>query len=79
MYDKGEAVLTVRISSELEARLEKLAQRTGRTKSYYAREAIEHHINELEEMYWAQEAITRWETGDKKTIPAEQLYSELEL
>jgi RHH-type rel operon transcriptional repressor/antitoxin RelB len=33
-------MLTVRLSPKLEARLNKLAKRTGRPKSYYAKQAI---------------------------------------
>ena len=72
-------MLTVRLPAETETRLERLAKRTGRTKSYYAREAIEHYIDELEEMFWAQEVVARWEASDKKTISAEELYAELGL
>jgi len=72
-------MLAVRLPQETEERLERLAERTGRTKSYYAREAIEHYIDELEEMFWAQEAVAEWEASDKHTIPAEVLYAELGL
>ncbi|MCL2483492.1 MAG: TraY domain-containing protein [Propionibacteriaceae bacterium] len=72
-------MLAVRLSEETEARLDRLAQRTGRTKSYYARAAIEHYIDELEELFWEQEAIAQWEASDKKTIPAEELYVTLGL
>jgi RHH-type rel operon transcriptional repressor/antitoxin RelB len=34
-------MLSLRLPEELEDRLEKLAETTGRTKTYYAREAIE--------------------------------------
>ncbi|MDR0283841.1 MAG: TraY domain-containing protein [Propionibacteriaceae bacterium] len=65
-------VLTVRLSEGTEARLERLAKRTGRTKSFYAREAVEHFLDELEEMFWAQEAVATWEASDKQTISAEE-------
>jgi RHH-type rel operon transcriptional repressor/antitoxin RelB len=32
-------MLAIRLPPEVEARLERLAKRTGRTKTYYAREA----------------------------------------
>ena len=70
-------MLAVRLPEDTEKRLERLSQRTGRTKSYYARAAIEHYIDELEETFWAQDAAMQWETSDKKTIPAEDLYAEL--
>ena len=65
-------MLAVRLPTETEERLTRLAQRTGRTKSFYAREAIEHYIDDLEEMFWAQQAIADWEASDRRTISAEE-------
>lgn len=42
-------MLAIRIPADLEARLDKLAKSTGRSKSFYAREAIEQHIDDLED------------------------------
>ena len=70
-------MLAVRVSEETEARLERLALRTGRTKSFYARAAIERYIDELEQVFWEQDVVAQWESGDKHTIPAEDLYAEL--
>jgi RHH-type rel operon transcriptional repressor/antitoxin RelB len=42
-------MLTVRLSPKLEARLNKLAKRTGRTKAYYAKRAIEEYLDEQED------------------------------
>ena len=46
-------MLAVRIPNKTEARLEKLAALTGRPKSYYVREALESHLDEIEETYTA--------------------------
>jgi RHH-type rel operon transcriptional repressor/antitoxin RelB len=51
------AMLTLRIPDELMARLEDLAKRSGRTKTYYVKEMIKIAIDELEEEVWAQEAM----------------------
>ena len=50
-------MLAIRLKPELEERLEKLAQKTGRTKTYYARAAIEEHLDDLEDYYLAAEAV----------------------
>ncbi len=42
-------MLGVRLDEELEARLERLAQRTGRSKSYYARAAILEYLEDRED------------------------------
>ena len=71
-------VVAVRLTSELERRLEELARRTGRSKSFYVREAIEEHLDELEERYWADEVVARWQASDKTTRPIGVLKAELE-
>lgn len=47
-------MLALRLPPELERRLDDLARKTGRTKSFYAREAIEEHIADLEDAYLAE-------------------------
>ena len=46
-------MLAVRIPEELETRLENLARLTGRPKSYYVREALHTHLEEIEDTYTA--------------------------
>jgi RHH-type transcriptional regulator, rel operon repressor / antitoxin RelB len=42
-------MLTVRLSPKLEARLDKLARRTGRSKSHYAKQAIAEFLDDQED------------------------------
>jgi len=42
-------MLTVRLSPKLEARLNRLAKRTGRPKAYYAKRAIAEFLDEQED------------------------------
>lgn len=46
-------MLAIRLESEIEERLARLAKKTGRTKTFYAREAILEHLDELEDGYLA--------------------------
>jgi len=46
-------MLALRLDPKIEARLNRLAKKTGRTKSYYAREAIMEHLADLEDTYLA--------------------------
>ena len=46
-------MLALRLTPEIEERLNRLAQKTGRTKSYYAREAILEHLDDLEDTHLA--------------------------
>lgn len=50
-------MLAIRLQPELEERLALLAKKTGRTKTFYAREAIEQHLGDLEDYYLAADAI----------------------
>jgi len=44
-------MVAVRLSNEVYERLSYLANSTGRTKAYYAREAINEYLDDLENMY----------------------------
>jgi RHH-type rel operon transcriptional repressor/antitoxin RelB len=52
-------MLALRLPPEIEERLEALAKKTGRTKSYYAREAIVRQIEDIEDYYLAQRRLSR--------------------
>jgi RHH-type transcriptional regulator, rel operon repressor / antitoxin RelB len=52
-------MLAIRLSSEIEKRLELLAKRTGRTKTFYAREAILEHLDDLEDTYLAEKRLAK--------------------
>jgi RHH-type rel operon transcriptional repressor/antitoxin RelB len=52
-------MLSIRLDPEIERRLSELAQRTGRTKSYYARELIEDNIEDLEDRYLAEARLEK--------------------
>ena len=62
-------MLAIRLPQSIEKRLEKLARRTGRTKTYYAREAILEHLDDLEDLYLAEGALERIRSGRERTIP----------
>lgn len=48
---------SLRLNKELETRLDHLAQITGRTKTFYIRQLIEDHIDELEDRYIAESRL----------------------
>jgi RHH-type rel operon transcriptional repressor/antitoxin RelB len=66
-------MLVIRLPKSIEQRLEKLAKRTGRNKSYYACEAILRHIEDLEDIYLAERALDRIRNDDEPTIPLEDV------
>jgi RHH-type rel operon transcriptional repressor/antitoxin RelB len=52
-------MLSLRLSPEIERRLTELARRTGRPKSYYARELIEGNLEDLEDRYLAEARLEK--------------------
>ena len=55
-------MLALRLPPEIEARLDALAKKTGRSKSYYAREAILRQIEDIEDTYLARRRLKRGES-----------------
>lgn len=68
-------MLSVRLDAETEERLEALAKSTGRSKSYYVREAILAQLDEMEDRYVAIERLER--PADR--VPLDDLERELGL
>jgi len=52
-------MLALRLPPEIEKRLDVLAKKTGRTKSFYAREAILRHLEDLEDDHIARRRLAR--------------------
>jgi len=66
-------MLAIRLPDKIEKRLDRLAKRTGRTKTYYAREAILQHLDDLEDIYLAEKRLTAIRAGRTRTIPLEEV------
>ena len=60
-------MLALRLPEDIETRLDKLAKATGRTKSFYAREAILEHLADLEDLYLAEKRLAKVRSGKSKT------------
>ena len=69
-------MIAVRLPEEIEARLDKLAKKTGRTKTFYVREAILEQLEDLEDAYLAEKTLAAVRAGKQKTIPLEDLAAE---
>ena len=50
-------MLAIRLPPDLEKRLDELSKKTGRTKTYYAREALVEYLDDLEDFYLASERL----------------------
>jgi RHH-type rel operon transcriptional repressor/antitoxin RelB len=66
----------VRISPSLDERLTRLAKKTGRSKSYYARKAIEKYLEDMEDYLTA---VASLEASSKERIPLDELRRRLKL
>ncbi len=68
-------MLALRLPKNIEQRLERLAKRTGRTKSYYAKLAIQEYLDDQEDYLIAVERLERNLPG----IPLEEVERSLGL
>lgn len=70
-------MLAIRLDKELEERLTEAAKRAGRTKTWFAKRAIEEYIDELEDYALLEEALKDYDPS--KNISLEDLRRELGL
>ncbi|MGO1543929.1 MAG: type II toxin-antitoxin system RelB family antitoxin [Gulosibacter sp.] len=65
--------LNIRLDEKLDQRLEALAARTGRSKAFYASEAIEAFLDDWEDYYLAKDALTEFRDSDETAIDVEDV------
>ena len=61
--------VSLRLPEDISNRLDILAQRTGRSKTYYMIEAIREHLDDLEDLYLAENRLVEIREGKAATIP----------
>ena len=69
----------VRLPDEIYERLDALSARTGRNKAYYIREALEVHLDDMEDIYLAEQVLERLRRGEERTFTLEEVERELGL
>jgi RHH-type rel operon transcriptional repressor/antitoxin RelB len=62
----------VRIPEAIAARYDDLARRTGRTKTFYLRQALESHIEDMEDAYEGSVIMERVKRGAEELISLEE-------
>ena len=71
--------VSIRLDPEIEQRLDQLAAKTGRAKSYYLRELIEGGLDDLEDFYLADATMERIRKGKEKIVSSAQVREKLGL
>jgi RHH-type rel operon transcriptional repressor/antitoxin RelB len=64
-------MLAVRLPEDMEQRLELLAKKTGRAKSFYVREALGEYLADLEDFYLAEKRMKSYSAAS--AIPLDDL------
>ncbi|WP_297482877.1 DUF6290 family protein [Ferrovum sp.] len=72
-------MLAIRLPAEVEDRLEALAKATGRTKTFYAREAILEHLDDLEDLYLAEQRLIEHLAGRSQSYSLDEVERRLGL
>ena len=72
-------MLAIRLPNDIEARLADLALKTGRTKTFYAKEAILTHLEYLEDYYLATQVASDVREGKIKIHSSSDVRAELGL
>ena len=69
----------VRLPDATYQRLQALAARTGRTATFYIRQAIEEHLEDLEDAYDAEQALIEHRKSGERVLSLDELERNLDL
>ena len=69
--------ISIRLPEETERRLTALAEQTGRPRSYYVREAIAMHLEDMEDIYLGEAALEDVRAGRERTYSLEEVEKDL--
>jgi RHH-type rel operon transcriptional repressor/antitoxin RelB len=73
------ASVSLRLPDEVSQRLDHLAELTGRSKTFYMVEAIREHLDDLEDLYLAEQRLIEARAGRSKTHTLEEVERDLGL
>lgn len=63
---------SIRLTLEIEERLNFLAAQTGRSKAFYLREIIERGLDDMEDYFLAADVLERVRKGKEKSAPPQK-------
>lgn len=70
---------SLRLPDDIDHRLTELAERTGRSKTFYILEAIREHLDDLEDIYISEQRLADLCAGRSCTFTTEEVRAELGL
>lgn len=71
--------VSLRLPDDISSRLTDLAQITGRSKTFYMIEAIREHLDDLEDLYIAEQRLIEIRAGRSQTHTLEEVEQRLGL
>jgi RHH-type transcriptional regulator, rel operon repressor / antitoxin RelB len=71
--------LSVRLHDDYEERLNHLAKKTNRQKSFYVKELFSRHFDELEDIYLAETALEEFQKSGDNAISIDEMRAALDL
>lgn len=72
-------MLAIRLPADIEQRLEDLAKKTGRTKTFYARQAILEHLDDLEDIYLSEQILADDKSGKAEWVSLEKVMRDYDM
>lgn len=70
---------SIRLPEDIEQRLDKLASRTGRKKTFYIKQAIVEHLDGLEDLYLAEERLRKHMESKNSALSLQDMIDYLEV
>ena len=67
------AAVSIRLPEDIATRLNRLASRTGRSKTFYITEAILEHLDDLEDVHLAEKRLEDIRAGKTQTVSLEEV------
>ena len=71
--------VSLRLPDDLSTRLQSLAERTGRSKTFYMLAAIREQLDDLEDLYLAEQQLIAIRSGQARTYSLAEVEAELGL
>ena len=70
---------SIRLPSEYEQRLDYLSKQTGRSKAFYIKQLIMDHLDDLEDVYLAEQRLEQLRQGHDEIVDSEEFWVGLDV